>query len=417
MSPDRQPREELSSWKEIAAHLAVSVRTAQMWEKERGLPVRRLPGGNRVIALAAELNDWKLSSPSGSDPEPPAGDVTTDSPTRPKPQGWRTTKFVSAALLIVSVAALAALSWTWRDKPLPAAFRVYGRQIEIFNRDNRKLWSLDYEDELIGQVTTGVKQTLVSIHDLDADGTPEVVVFPSLIAREDRMNQDLLCYSAKGSLLWRYRIEKAARTHDSEFFPPFEIRSFVVLPPDASGRRRVAVTASHYRLFPSQIAILDHAGKLIREYWHGGHINVLKVSGRRLLAAGVSNQTNEATLLVLDPDKLAGASLEDPAHQITGHGPGTEVARILFPRSCMNQKYQTMATVSLLDVTEHEIAVHTVERDDPAATRMWYFNPSLSFRQVTESSIYTKLKSDKNLSPACLSAEVYEPRLIEPPHK
>src|ERR1035438_6540188 len=54
--------DELSSWKEIASFLGVSVRTAQMWEQARGLPVRRLPGGRaQVRAFAAVLDDWKNS--------------------------------------------------------------------------------------------------------------------------------------------------------------------------------------------------------------------------------------------------------------------------------------------------------------------------------------------------------------------
>ncbi len=43
--------EEVTSWKQIAAHLGVNVRTAQKWEKERGLPVRRLPGGRGRVTL------------------------------------------------------------------------------------------------------------------------------------------------------------------------------------------------------------------------------------------------------------------------------------------------------------------------------------------------------------------------------
>ena len=35
----------LAGWKEIARHLGVSVRAAQQWERTRGLPVHRLPGG------------------------------------------------------------------------------------------------------------------------------------------------------------------------------------------------------------------------------------------------------------------------------------------------------------------------------------------------------------------------------------
>ena len=49
----------LTSWKEIAAHLGKGVRTAQRWEREIGLPVRR-PAENRhiVVALATDLDNW-----------------------------------------------------------------------------------------------------------------------------------------------------------------------------------------------------------------------------------------------------------------------------------------------------------------------------------------------------------------------
>jgi len=58
--PDR-PRStrELGSWKEIAHHLGVNVRTAQKWEQERGLPVRRASGvRGRVSADTATLDAW-----------------------------------------------------------------------------------------------------------------------------------------------------------------------------------------------------------------------------------------------------------------------------------------------------------------------------------------------------------------------
>jgi hypothetical protein len=35
----------LNSWKDIANYLQVSVRTAQLWEAQRGLPIPHLPGG------------------------------------------------------------------------------------------------------------------------------------------------------------------------------------------------------------------------------------------------------------------------------------------------------------------------------------------------------------------------------------
>jgi hypothetical protein len=58
----REQRGSLQTWKEIAEHLGVSVRTAQLWEKERGLPVRRMEGVRpQVRALTQDLEVWWLS--------------------------------------------------------------------------------------------------------------------------------------------------------------------------------------------------------------------------------------------------------------------------------------------------------------------------------------------------------------------
>jgi len=65
----------LDSWKEIAAYLRRSVRSAKRWEKEEGLPVRRHLHGKRdsVYAFRAELDAWwtnrgtKLSDQNGAE--------------------------------------------------------------------------------------------------------------------------------------------------------------------------------------------------------------------------------------------------------------------------------------------------------------------------------------------------------------
>lgn len=54
----------LDSWKEIAAFFGRDERTVKRWEKERGLPIHRVPGGGRgtVFAFAGELTAWLRSS-------------------------------------------------------------------------------------------------------------------------------------------------------------------------------------------------------------------------------------------------------------------------------------------------------------------------------------------------------------------
>jgi len=56
----------LTSWKEIAIFLGKGVRTAQRWERELQLPVRRPGNGKHIVwAVTSELEDW-ISQPRPS---------------------------------------------------------------------------------------------------------------------------------------------------------------------------------------------------------------------------------------------------------------------------------------------------------------------------------------------------------------
>jgi hypothetical protein len=59
------PKKRLDSWKEIAAFFDRDERTVRRWEKERGLPVYRVPGSARggVFAYSDELVEW-LQAPN-----------------------------------------------------------------------------------------------------------------------------------------------------------------------------------------------------------------------------------------------------------------------------------------------------------------------------------------------------------------
>jgi tetratricopeptide (TPR) repeat protein len=80
--------QKLDSWKEIAAFFARDERTVRRWEKERALPVHRVPGGGRggVYAYPNELKDWlkgrasDLDSPASEPAPPPLENPTSDAP-------------------------------------------------------------------------------------------------------------------------------------------------------------------------------------------------------------------------------------------------------------------------------------------------------------------------------------------------
>jgi tetratricopeptide (TPR) repeat protein len=78
MSEANRADRRLDSWKEIAVFFGRDERTVRRWEKERALPVHRVPGKGRgsVYAFEDELTQW-LKSPNYSE-ESISPDVQTD---------------------------------------------------------------------------------------------------------------------------------------------------------------------------------------------------------------------------------------------------------------------------------------------------------------------------------------------------
>jgi TolB-like protein len=81
---DPENEQTLVSWKEIASFLDRAERTVKRWEKERGLPVHRVPGGERggVFAYPSELAVWlkgkagELEADDSAPVDPVAGSAT-----------------------------------------------------------------------------------------------------------------------------------------------------------------------------------------------------------------------------------------------------------------------------------------------------------------------------------------------------
>jgi tetratricopeptide (TPR) repeat protein len=64
--------ERIEGWKAIAAYLGVSIRTAQRWERDNRLPVRRAMRRSResISAEAAELAAWRVANEQATGAEP-----------------------------------------------------------------------------------------------------------------------------------------------------------------------------------------------------------------------------------------------------------------------------------------------------------------------------------------------------------
>lgn len=81
-------RKRLDSWGEIASYLRRDLRTVKRWEKRKGLPVHRLPGGKRqpVFAYQDEIDAWSHGGQNDNFAAGPQSyngvDYAIDSPTR-----------------------------------------------------------------------------------------------------------------------------------------------------------------------------------------------------------------------------------------------------------------------------------------------------------------------------------------------
>jgi tetratricopeptide (TPR) repeat protein len=114
--------ERLKSWKEIAAFFGTDERTVRRWE-ERGLPVRRIPGGARatIYAEVAELESWMRGRGGASEETPLAA--------RPK----RRAAIVAGITALAAVFAAAAVSQTgWIDRAAVARHQPPQKAVDLY---------------------------------------------------------------------------------------------------------------------------------------------------------------------------------------------------------------------------------------------------------------------------------------------
>lgn len=119
MAEASQTKTQLSSWKEVAAFFNATPRTVMRWERERGLPIRRLPGDarSRVYANVSELKAWLDSNAAAvTDAAAPVSIQTPPATTTPiKPAG--PTRFAFAGLAVLAAGALWAAALFMPHKP------------------------------------------------------------------------------------------------------------------------------------------------------------------------------------------------------------------------------------------------------------------------------------------------------------
>jgi hypothetical protein len=219
----------------------------------------------------------------------------------------------------------------------------------------------------------------VWIGDLEGKGHTSVLfVYSPASSPQSPSSSTLICYSDRGKEKWRWtpgrELPELAGSPAT-----YLIHALGVLKATEGKPPRIVVLSQHDPWWPSQIAILDSNGETISEYWHSGGLNSMVLAdldgdGREeIVATGVSEYDHQATLVVLDSDRVFGASTEvRPGFQIHGFGVAQERLRLLFPRSDLNRAlFQFNMAIEL--TVEHGIVRFTVmECIAPPGCRIYY---------------------------------------------
>lgn len=337
------PRRELSSWKEVASCLRVSVRTAQKWEIEKGLPVHRMPGSaGRVSADAAELERWKERMGQ-------------------RPPWWaRANVRVYYAVLLPVLLAGTILHDVWshhrKGARVPSSYRIEWNELVVLDAARTEMWRRTFPEPVAPgrDLARHAIQPPVAIQDLNQDGFKEVL----LVQNAADFGQDVVfCFSHDGRQLWRFdplavpgsgtdlqntvtNVVPARYVAAESGMRPNSPTLFVVT---------CSVPAHKGRLYS-----LDEKGRSRELFRHEGHLDRVVLDDvdldeiGEIVIGGFDAERHQANLHLLHPPAPGNRSAEIEAE-------------VFFPRTALNRELAEENRVYRLTARKGFLQVSTLE--------------------------------------------------------
>jgi hypothetical protein len=289
---------------------------------------------------------WMVAQPRGPGEDYPAGAQASPRRSRKRVAAFAALAAAVGIAVYISIRVLAV-----RDEPKLG--RLDGSTLRIMDAQGKELWSKNFPGGF-GPDSYYAQGLASRIWFADLEGKGHASVLFSYLPVPDSKphSSTLICYSDRGKEKWRWTPgrdlpETAERFEPSGGPTTFKTSSLGVLKAAEKGRSRIVVLSDLDPWWggPSQVAVLDSNGKTLSEYWHSGGLRDMVVAGldgngrEAIIATGVAHgYDSQATLVVLDPDRVFGASTEvQPEFQIHGMGVAQERLRLLFPRSDLNR--------------------------------------------------------------------------------
>jgi hypothetical protein len=384
----------LDSWKDIAAYLGRDVRTAIRWEKDKGLPVRRVPGGQRqaVFAYTAELDAWLRqeelgTAPQGLKPDSfEASSGTAEAVPFPRsifPVNSGGPKLRYYALLGVVVAAaflFARFGFHSRTAssnfPVRVGFTL--NAVQAFDSANQLLWTHGFTGLLDPAALNDVRplSDFAYIDDFRGKGDRELLVIAPFRASpnvQDAARSEVDLFSSRGERLWSYVPEGRFQFGKHEIDGPWMGTAFFVS--SSAGKKQIWLAAGQTVWGNSFVVNLDPStGKATLRFVNTGVIHVLNElktpQGNFLLVGGFNNEPDTGSLAVIDEAKAFAASpqTEGTRHKCVSCPAGDVDYYFEFPRSEINELTQWHEDgVIQVEVENDEIQVRKKELQSDGA--------------------------------------------------
>ena len=385
--------ERLDSWKAIAAYLGRDTGTVRRWERTRGLPVHRVPGGkgSSVFAYKSEIDAWLQSAKEETPAEladsteiAAAPAITVVAP-RPSTR-WRW-PVVSAAIAIVLL-----LGW-WMQRPRASVgemdVTITREGVMARTMDGRELWQYAFDPEWRHPLSETSERLRV------VGGNDPAVYFTT--SNQDRRTDGLTeggqftSLTLRGRPRWTFRFDDTLTVGGKPYGSPWAVTAFSIL--DASDRRRLAVAAHHWHWGPSVVAILDDTGKRLGTYGNDGWIEQLQwLAPDRLAIGGFSNSWDGGMVALIDPTRVDGQFPEkEPAHQCQSCGANLPLRVVVMPRTEINLATHSRFNRAILERVGDRLTARTVEvppMGQGVADAIYEFTPALDLVNASFSQRY-----------------------------
>ncbi len=399
--------QQLTSWKEIADYLGVSLRTAQSWEREKGMPVQRMPGEKgRVLADPAELEKWRRSA------------VRTNT-WWSNPTYLRTIALASLTL-VFAVLVFEVWVYLWRHKSLqPASFRLGRRSITVLDSNGADLWrkgfpepleSADYSDAAIGS------HRKIAFNDIDSDGDVETLFVYSPL-NTLRNPSALYCFSRTGDERWSFA---PVRTNGANGFGRTHvINDVLVARTHGNSEAHILLLDCQLPGHSAKLFVLSPRGEIQATFAHEGHLGLLETAdvdacGRdEILMGGFASERHEAEVIVLamPPDEVGGGVSQTDTTRAPQPLKLQEKAVLTFPRTCVNKKLEESNRIAHIADSGDVLTVVVSElNEDPSVEVTYQLDRQLRVKDVWFSdalrNLHQTLRAQGVLDHSLTDAEV-----------